>query len=247
MPAARFANMFRPEDMKIADTWGKIDLSQVPKEIRSSIEHNTSTPELAKPDAVRRRMAFYYANLAQMDDCAGAVLSSLADLKLADDTAVIYTSDHGEMLGEHGLWNKFEFYESSCGVPLMMRIPGVSGKGVCSSVISQVSLLPTLAELCGVPVTSELDGRSFAEQVSHPETRADHPVYAEYNLRTPHAKYMIRDGDLKYTFWVHDIPELYDLSKDPQEVTNLALKPEHQDDVNRLRAKLFSWYKPPEM
>ena len=56
-----------------------------------------------------------------MDDCAGKVLAALKDLGLEDDTIVLYTSDHGEMLGEHGMWQKFEFYEGSCGVPLMVR------------------------------------------------------------------------------------------------------------------------------
>ncbi len=247
MPAARFANMFRPQDMKLPDTWGKVNLSQVPSEVRSAIERNAPTPELSSPEAARKRIAFYYANLAQMDDCAGAVLNSLAELNLAEDTVVIYTSDHGEMLGEHGLWQKFEFYESSCGVPLLIRVPGVSRTGICSTPLSQVDLLPTLAELCGVPVSSPLDGNSLVEQIRRPDSSSNRPVFAEYSLRNPHAKYMLRDGDLKYTFWTHDMPELYNLRTDPKEMTNLALRPEYSNEVARLKTKLFSWYQPPEI
>jgi choline-sulfatase len=247
MPVARFANMFRPEDMRLPDTWGKVDLTKVPAEIRSAIEHNVSTPELGTPDGARRRMAFYYGNLAQMDDCAGYVLRALGELGLEENTAVIYTSDHGEMLGEHGLWNKFEFYESSCGIPLMMRVPGISATGVCSSLLSQVSLLPTLAELCGVPVTSPLDGESFSAQLRRPETPTTGPVFAEYNLRNPKAKYMVREGDWKYTFWTHDIPELYNLKTDPKEMSNLAPRPEYRDATARFKEKLFSWHKPSEV
>ncbi len=148
MPAERFARMFRAEDMRLPDTWGKVDLAHAPAEVRDSIQNNTPTPELRNRSEAQKRIAYYYANLAQMDDCAGGVLHALHELGLEENTIVIYTSDHGEMLGERGLWQKFEFYEGSCGVPLLIRAPGVSRPGVCDAPLSQVSLLPTLAELC---------------------------------------------------------------------------------------------------
>lgn len=247
MPAARFANMFRPEDMRLPVTWGKVDLTRVPAEVRKSIEYNGPTPELRDPAQARKRIAYYYGNLAQMDDCAGVVLKALRELGLEEHTIVVYTSDHGEMLGEHGLWQKFQFYESSCGIPLMVRAPGVSRPGVCRAPLSQVGLLATIAELAEVPISSAIDGRSFAAQVRNPPAPRDESVFAEYNLRTPAAKYMIRDGDSKYTFWTHDMPELYNLRTDPLEMNNLALTPENRDTVAHLREKLFAWYKPPEI
>ncbi|HEX4751100.1 MAG TPA: sulfatase-like hydrolase/transferase [Bryobacteraceae bacterium] len=247
MPAARFANMFRAEDMKLPDTWGKVDLSKVPAEVRKSIEYNGPTPELRDPVQARKRMAYYYGNLAQMDDCAGTVLKTLRDLGLEDETIVVYTSDHGEMLGEHGLWQKFQFYEASCGIPLLIRAPGFSHPGICEMPLSQVGLLPTVAELANVPLSSVIDGRSFAAQVHDPAVRHNQPVFAEYNLRTRNAKYMIRSGDYKYSFWTHDMPELYNLRTDPKEMTNLALDPASKSTVERLKAQLFAWYKPPEI
>jgi choline-sulfatase len=247
MPAERFARMFRPEDMRLPDTWGKVDLTRVPSEVRKSIQNNTPTPELRNPAEAKKRIAYYYANLAQMDDCAGTVLRALHDLGLEENTIVIYTSDHGEMLGEHGLWQKFEFYEASCGIPLLIRAPGISRPGVCDAPLSQVSLLPTLAELCGVPVSARLDGHSFAQQARTPNTPCTDPVFAEYNLGNPHAKYMLRDGKWKYTFWTHDIAELYDLGADPNEMKNLALEPSYAGTVSQLKEKLFAWYRPPEL
>ncbi len=246
MPAARFADMFHASEMKLPDTWGKVDLATVPAEIRESIQRNAPTPELSDPAEARERIALYYANLAQMDDCAGTVLRALHDLDLANDTIVVYTADHGEMLGEHGLWQKFEFYESSCGVPLIVRAPGVTNPGVCAVPVSQVSLLPTLAELCGVPVRTPIDETSIVPQLRHPETLRNRPVFAEYNLGNPRAKYMIRDGGYKYTFWTHDIAELYDLKNDPHEMNNLALQPSHAAAAAGLKDKLFAWYRPPE-
>jgi choline-sulfatase len=241
MPAARFANMFRPEDMKLPRTWGKVDLAKAPREIRQSIENNTPTPELKSAEEARRRIAFYYANLAQMDDCAGTVLRALSGLGLNRNTLIVYTSDHGEMLGEHGLWQKFEFYEGSCGVPLMIRPAGSSGGGVCRVPVSQVSLLPTLGALCDVPVRAPLDGVSFAAQVRQPHTGTGvGPIFAEYNLGKPQEKYMIRDGDFKLTHWTHDIPELYNLRDDPEEMMNLANRAEHQTKIAELTRKVLA-------
>jgi choline-sulfatase len=248
MPAARFAGMYRPEDMKLPDTWGKVDLENAPKEIRESIENNKPTPELRNMEEARKRIAFYYANIAQMDDCAGTVLRSLATLGLDKNTLVVYTSDHGEMLGEHGLWQKFEFYEGSCGIPLLIRIPGNSAGGVSRVPLSQVSFLPTLGELCNVPITGPQDGESFAALVRRPgEGRQTRSVFAEYNLGNPRAKYMIRDGDLKLTYWTHDNPELYNLRSDPEEMTNLALRGEHRKTIDTLKQKLFAWHRPREI
>jgi choline-sulfatase len=248
MPAARFASMYRPEDMKLPETWGKVDLENAPKEIRESIENNKPTPELRNMEEARKRIAFYYANIAQMDDCAGTVLRSLASLGLDKNTLVVYTSDHGEMLGEHGLWQKFEFYEGSCGIPLLIRTPGNSAGRVSRVPLSQVSFLPTLGELCNVPITGPQDGESFAALVRRPgEGRQARPVFAEYNLGNPRAKYMIRDGDLKLTYWTHDNPELYNLRSDPEEMTNLALRSEHRKTIDTLKQKLFAWHRPQEM
>ena len=84
-----------------------------------SIEHNGPTPELRDTAPARQRIAMYYANLVEMDHNAGKVLDALHALNLDKDTIVLYTSDYGEMLGEHGLWQKFVFYESSVRVSLI--------------------------------------------------------------------------------------------------------------------------------
>ncbi len=108
-------------------------------------------------------------------------------------------------------------------------------------------MLPTLAELCEVPIRTPIDGASLVPQLRHPELPRNEPVFAEYNLGNPRAKYMIRDGDYKYTFWTHDIAELYNLRTDPVEMDNLALKSEHAAIAAGLKAKLFAWHQPPEL
>lgn len=247
MPSERFARMFRPDDMKLPSTWGKVDLKTVPREIQASIMKNAATPELNDVEQAKQRIALYYANLAQMDDCLGRVLSALRDLKLENDTIVVYTSDHGEMLGEHGLWQKFVFYEASVGIPMIFRVPGVTAPGSRSRThVSNVDLLPTLAQLCRVSVPAKLDGNSFVSQMRYPQDPEDRTVFSEFNLRTPNAKYMMRQGDYKFCYYTNDISELYDLKVDPNEMRNLALLPESQKKMEEMRRQLFAWYTPPE-
>jgi choline-sulfatase len=247
MPASRFAAMFRARDMKLPDTWGKVDLATIPREIANSIRASGPTPELLQAENARQRIASYYANLAQMDDALGKVVDALRELDLEKDTLVLYTSDHGEMLGEHGLWNKFVFYEPSVGVPLIVRVPGLTQPDARSQTpVSLVQVLPTLLDLCGIPIPSGLDGESLSQDLREPARRRDTTVYAEYNLGNPRAKYMIRRGDFKYNYYTSDTPELYDLRSDPQEMRNLARQAEYQRKLEELKAQLFAWHRPAE-
>ncbi len=245
MPAKRFAEMFPPEQIKLSATWGKADLDNIPRRVRLEIESSHHTPELRDAAEAQKRTAYYYGNLAQMDDCAGKVLRALKRLGLDENTIVVYTSDHGEMLGDLGLWNKFQFYEGSCGVPFMVRLPG-NAPARCDVPLSLISLSSTLAELCDVPIDGPSDGRSFACLVRDPKSNFDYgPVFAEYSLGNSNAKYMIRDGRWKYTYWVDDAAELYDLSSDPEELHNLAARPDCAGKVKGLHEKLMAWYTPP--
>src|SRR5262249_20061598 len=144
MPPARLAEMYPAERMPLPHTWNKVDLDNVPREIRGRVEIDRPTPELKDPAMARLRRAMYYANLAFMDERAGEILRSLNELGLEQDTIVVYTSDHGEMLGEHNLWAKFVFYEPSVGVPLILRVPGlVRHDEVCRTPVSLVQLAAT--------------------------------------------------------------------------------------------------------
>lgn len=246
-PAERFASMFDQDKMQLPDTWKLADIDARPKEVREYAKEIPWTPELKNAAESRKRMAMYYANLAQMDDCAGQILSALKRLGMDRNTIVVYTSDHGEMLGDLGLWNKFEFYEGSCGVPLSFRVPGEDAS-TCAQPVSLISLTATLADLCTVPFPGPGDGKSFAELVKKPDSSWQYgPVFAEYNVGEPSAKYMVRDGDYKYTFWTHDIEELYDLRNDPQERHNLARQPEHHQRAAQMKQVLFAWHYPAEL
>jgi choline-sulfatase len=245
MPAERFARMFSAADMRLPATFGKVELANVPQHIRRRIAENPATPELLDPNKALQRIASYYGCLAQMDDCAASVLAGLRELGLEDRTIVVYTSDHGEMLGEHGLWQKFVFYESSVRVPLILRVPGTTvGGAACQAPVSHVQLAATLLELCGIAGGSALDGASLAPYLRETARPAQGPVFAEFDLNTPRPKFMIREGDWKYCRYAADTPELYNLCEDPEEMRNLAGAPEYRERAAALAARMRAWHAP---
>jgi choline-sulfatase len=245
MPAERFAGMYDPSKVQLPKTWGKVDLASIPDEMRARIQKHDPTPELSDPDMAKRRIALYYGNVAQVDDSVGKILAALRETGLEDNTIVVYSSDHGEMLGDHGLFQKFVFYEPSAGVPLMVRVPGMAGQGSISSTpVNLVQLVATLTELCGLDVPSGLEGESFVRDLRSPDRTRDTPTYAEFALSSPKGgRYMMRRGKYKYTHYMSDRPELYDLESDPDEMRNLAVLPEFRGVGEDLKAQLLDWVK----
>jgi choline-sulfatase len=246
MPAERFAKTIPPESVQLPETYGKVDLSRVPREIRERIEIDRPTPELKDPANAKMRIAMYYGNVAQVDDAMGQVLRTLKELDLDKETIVVYSSDHGEMCGEHGMWNKFVFYEPSVGVPLIFRVPGMQS-GVVDAAVSQTSVMATLLDLCGIPVPSGLDGPPLTPFLREPARRSDAPVFSEFALRNKNAKYMIRHGDWKYCFYANDSAELYNMREDRLELNNLAGQSAAREKETEMKQRLFAWYRPPEI
>jgi choline-sulfatase len=105
-------------------------------------------------------------------------------------------------------------------------------------------VLPTLPKLCGLDVPSTLNGKSLAPNLKDPEERIESAAYAEFGLGAGGGMQMIRHGDFKYVYNYNDIEQLYDLRRDPQEITNLALLPGHKETARRLRQELFKIFNP---
>ena len=164
-------------------------------------------------EQVRRARHGYFAAISYVDDLIGRVLSALSATGLADDTIVVFTADHGEMLGERGLWYKMAFFEPSARVPLIISAPGRLTPGWVAEPVSQLDLGPTLLELCGV---DDAYGRSLLGA-------SPRDVPAEYlaeGVNSPAV--MLRRGRWKYIRCEDDPDQLYDLESDPHELTNLA-------------------------
>ncbi|MYD32534.1 MAG: choline-sulfatase [Acidimicrobiales bacterium] len=175
----------------------------------------------------------YYANTSYFDWWLGELLGALEETGRADDTVVIATSDHGDMLGDRGAWFKFSFFERSARVPLVMAGPDIA-PGTVPNACSLLDLAPTLADIAGAS-TSDLefgfDGRSLWPAATGQGDSADE-VIAEYMAEmTSHPMFMIRRGRYKYIHCDTDAPLLYDISADPAEHRNLADPAEQRSPV----------------
>jgi choline-sulfatase len=203
--------------------------------------------ELSDEQILRARHG-YYAAISYVDERIGELLSVLSATGLDTSTWVLLTSDHGEFLGERGLWYKMSFLEPSARVPLIVRPPGAGGSARrVRAPVSLLDLAPTVLELSGLGhdslLAAEMDGCSLApliqEEARAAAMQARPPVICEYHaegVSAPAA--MIRDGALKLIICGTDPDQLFDLERDPQELVNLAGEPTHAEDVVRLRLEL---------
>ncbi len=178
-------------------------------------------------EQVRAARRAYYGAISYFDDQVGAILTTLDAAGLANDTCTIVLADHGEMLGERGLWYKMSFFEPACRVPLIVHAPGRFDARRVGQSVSLVDILPTLVDLAsgGAPdYATPLDGRSL---LPHLEGRGGHDeVFGEYLGEGAVAPVvMIRRGRHKFIRSPGDPDQLYDLASDPDELRNLAAEP----------------------
>ncbi len=189
-------------------------------------------------EQVRVARHAYYGSVSYVDDLVGELLHVLKETGLYDNTVILLTTDHGEMLGEHGLWYKKSFYEEACRIPLIISHPQIDPRRVAANV-SLVDLLPTLLELAGDTRQSSLvepvAGHSLWGLATDSASSWDHPVLAE-NLAegstTP--LLMARQGDHKYIYSAVDPEQLFDLAQDPNEQTNQFANPDYQETCQTL-------------
>jgi arylsulfatase A-like enzyme len=175
----------------------------------------------------------------------GEVYKSLEELGLIDNTIVIYTSDHGDMDGDHGLWQKFVLYEPSVAVPLIVSYPKTIPQGkVSRALVEYMGIYPTLAELTGTGVPEGIDARSFAGAARNPGQAGPEAAFSEYDLGSAVPQYMIRTQRYKYIYNDGQIDELYDWEADPGEYVNRAKDAGMKRTRDRLRDQLFAWYDP---
>jgi choline-sulfatase len=189
---------------------------------------------------VRAARHGYYANLAYVDERIGEVLAALAACGLEDDTIVVFTSDHGDLLGEHGLFFKMSFREHAAHVPLIVHAPGRFEARRVREPVSLADVTPTLADLARPGRSDELarpvDGRSLVPLLEGARESPDGTVLGEYlgeSVLGPMV--MIRRGPWKFIHTPSDPDQLFDLSSDPLELVNLADDARHRPIVRAFR------------
>jgi choline-sulfatase len=184
----------------------------------------------------------HYAAVSYIDDKLGQLLEALETVGLREDTVVIFTADHGEMLGERGLWYKMSFFEDSARIPLIVSAPKKFGPRRAGANVSLLDIVPTLAELAGAGDVSDmgsLEGASLVPLLAGARVQRDDTVVGEYLAEGAIAPVvMIRRGALKFLSSRGDPDMLFDLTSDPDELTNLASSPKHAAEVAAFREEV---------
>jgi choline-sulfatase len=187
-------------------------------------------------DQVRRARRAYFANISYLDDKIGEVLQTLKDTR--QEATILFVSDHGDMLGDRGLWFKMSFFEGSARVPLMICAPQMPA-GLLETPVSNIDVAPTLCDLAGVSMEEVMpwtEGMSLVPMANGVERTE--PVAMEYAAEGSYSPVVcLRYGKWKYTRCTLDPDQLFDISTDPNELNCLANVAKHQGTMEQLRAK----------
>ena len=246
LPPEPYYSMYPPEEMlpplSISD-----DMENSPYRAANG---RMGLPEYSDPELIKYMISNYYGLVKEIDDWVGQILDKLDELGLADQTLVIFTSDHGEMLGAHGLREKNVFYEESAHIPLLIRCPGeIESQTRVDGYVSHVDLFATIMDYLDAG-TFPSDGKSLRGLIEGTEKEYWDYVVTEWNYRGDIApNYMILKGGWKLMIPHSEsssvINAMYDLSNDPHEMHNLlGNNPErhlYRERAEELRSCLLEW------
>ncbi|MFM8639362.1 MAG: sulfatase, partial [Planctomycetota bacterium] len=180
-----------------------------------------------------------YAATSFMDAQVGVLLAELDRFQLWDSTVVVFMSDHGWHLGEHGgLYAKMSVFDESARVPLIVVAPGAKAGSSSTALVEYVDLFPTLVELCGLPVPAGLQGVSFAPLLRDPAQAGKESVYTVVNRRPGHLGRGLYTRDFRYFEWPDGSQQLYHAAADPHEYVNLAPNPAYAETLTAMKAAL---------
>ncbi|MYJ95508.1 MAG: sulfatase [Proteobacteria bacterium] len=238
----RYWDLYRAEDVRLPQ------VSNLPINAPSEAWHNWGelryyddmppAPEPLSEALARTLIHGYYASVSYIDALVGRILWALDENGFTDNTIVVFLSDHGWSLGEHGLWAKHSTFDVATRSPLIVRAPGVA-PGHTRALIEFVDLYPTLMEMLGMDIAANLHGRSFANVLSNPDAPGKEAVY----LRWLDAE-AIKTPDFALSEWFDEQGEitarmLYDHRNDRDETINLAEEPEYRDTVEAMHRALM--------
>ena len=214
-------------------------------------------PNYGEPEEMKKMKMSYLASVSFLDSQVGRLLQSLEDHNLMDNTIIVFFSDHGFHLGEHGQWHKFTLYEESTQVPLLIRVPGMTKPGsVSDQIVELVDLFPTLQELCGMPEQNQkLAGQSLMPLLKNsPDSWKEKPAVTQVRRGKDEKAvmgYSLRTKDYRYNEWWTETEnpelvasELYDLQNDPEEEFNRTDNTNYKEVREKLSLMLADYRKP---
>ncbi|WP_411966173.1 sulfatase-like hydrolase/transferase [Haloferax sp. YSMS24] len=199
-------------------------------------------------ETLRKTRSAYYGLVTALDDYVGELLDALMRTGQDEETLVIYTSDHGEILGDHELWWKCCMYEQSAGIPLIVRGTDVVEGRTVEQPVSLLDVLPTMTDALGIAPDPSWRGTSLLPIAKgQREPHAGRPVFSEYHGHgVSRGFYMIRKGPYKYVHYLHGPDQLFDVKDDPDEMQNLAKNPNYSQVRDSLETSLHTIVDPVE-
>ncbi|MEC9477075.1 MAG: sulfatase-like hydrolase/transferase [Planctomycetota bacterium] len=231
-PPAKFLSMYPKEKMSLPTNF----LPEHPFDNGElKIRDEKLAPFPRTPEVVKEQLAAYYAMISQMDAQVGRIIDALQETGLAENTMVVFTSDHGLAVGSHGLMGKQNLYEHSTRVPLLIVGPGIEAGSVCKQPVYLHDLVPTIADWARIDAPELSEGKSLVGLLKGTSTQGRESIYTAYKK----VQRAIRVGRWKLIHYpAIGKTQLFDLQDDPQETTDLADHPDHQGTRLDLLMKL---------
>lgn len=233
----------------------RVDLPNIPPghleaqhDVFTQLRHfkNLGTP--VSEEKVRRARAAYYAMITEMDEYVGRLWSALEETGQLENTLFVYTSDHGESLGEHGLWLKNNLYDVGARIPLVMAGPGVPSGKTVDTAVAHVDLIRTLLEVGRARASEKLRGHSLMPLINGQSSQHPGWAYSEsHSEGNCTGSFMIRKGDWKYLHFTWYDGLLFNLADDPGEFRNRFNDPTARDALHELRGILLNHVDPVEI
>ncbi len=203
---------------------------------------------------LKKIRAVYYGMITQLDTHLGRLFNYMKQIGVLDNTLIVFTSDHGEYLGDHHMIEKELFYEQAIHVPLVMRLPDlIPAQHQVSEFIELIDILPTLMDACQFNIPPAIEGQSFIPLLKGETVECKKEVYAEWDFQYYHCRHqlelkadeckaiMVRNERWKYVHYNHQPCELYDMLNDPDEFYNLAENRHYQEVVRELQLNILNW------
>lgn len=238
----KYFDLYPPEQIKLAELSAD-DQTRTPAPAYASAKREQENlPEATRQNAIQA----YWASISFMDAQVGLVLDGLDRLGLTDKTLIVFSSDHGYHLSDHGLWQKMSLFERSSRVPLIIAGPGVKAVGKSSTSLAElVDIYPTLADLAGLPAPEYLEGTSLKPVLLDPTAKVKTAAFTQVR-RGEFDGYAVRTDRFRYILWEQGRrgEQLFDLQADPQESKNLAQDPAHSQTVADLKQRITEYAAP---
>lgn len=245
-PPQEYWDLYEDAEIELPEFPANLDETYSIMDRNLNAYHGTRRYNLRDEEGLYRLRRAYYGLVTYMDRKVGELLDTLDETGLAENTVVIFTSDHGDMLCEKEMVQKRCFYEWSCRVPLIVRFPDRWRAGSTHEApVSLLDLLPTFAELAGYDALLPHDGTSLIPQLEQPNL--ERTVYAQAHEAVGMPCIMARRGTYKYNYFHGYEPQLFDLAQDPGEWHNLAADPAHAGVADELRTGILEQFDPERM